>query len=276
MHDTRKHDPSAASAAKSADKSRAEPALPLAGSAFASPLAFPPVAESSAKKNYKLTAVVLLGGALVSAGVVGMALLVRTQTVAVTGRARTEPAVLRAETPSEASIRLAPPRANNPPSAALATTRGAGGPSAAATKMGFAAATGALPSQPAAGSAVVQPTVQAIPVASAKPDSGNRAREDRKRRASPPQPALPEELTRDQVIAGMRKITPAVNACFGDARGKVTASFSVIGKTGRIVGARVTGGKAKKINSCIARNLYRARFPKFAKARIKISYPFAR
>jgi hypothetical protein len=73
----------------------------------------------------------------------------------------------------------------------------------------------------------------------------------------------------------MRKITPAVNACFGSTHGTAKASFAVVGKTGRVIGARVTG-KTGKVGSCIARSVRRARFPKFAKPRIEISYPFAR
>jgi hypothetical protein len=73
----------------------------------------------------------------------------------------------------------------------------------------------------------------------------------------------------------MKKVTPAVHACFGSTRGKAMVKFSVVGETGRIVGASVTG-KTGKVGSCIARSVRRARFPKFAKSRVEISYPFVR
>ena len=84
-----------------------------------------------------------------------------------------------------------------------------------------------------------------------------------------------ETLTRAEVIAAMRKITPAVDACFGTMHGKANVTVAVVGKTGRAAGVRVTG-KTGKVGSCIAHSVRRARFPKFAKARVEISYPFAR
>jgi hypothetical protein len=118
--------------------------------------------------------------------------------------------------------------------------------------------------------------LQPVRAASSKRESAQRkARADRTRPEPSLAPALPNKPTRAQVIAAMRRVTPAVNKCFGGTRGKAIVTFSVIGNTGRVVGARVTG-KAGKVGSCIARSVRLARFPKFAKPRLEISYPFAR
>lgn len=249
MRDTRKDEPSAtqSGATKGA---RAEPTLPLGGGAFASPLAWAPSAEKRSRRHYWITAVGLGSVAVVSAGIVAVALLVGDQRAGAPSRARME---LRAEPPSEARMSSAHSR----------IAKRATAPRAPVAK---ARAT-------VTGSAAVQPTVQALPVTTVKREPAHRkARADRTDRASAP--ALPSELSRKQVVAAMRKITPAVNECFGDTHGKAMATFSVVGKTGRVVGARVTG-QTGKVGSCIARAVRRARFPKFAGPRLKVSYPFA-
>lgn len=271
MHDPQRSDTSdePTAASRSADKSR-EPSLPLGGGAFASPLAWPSAPESASRKRYRLIAIALVSAALLATGIVGVALLVSSQRLAAPGHARTEsPAVLRAEVPSEVRVERVPSRNARRASARLTPI-----PSAPAARASRATALLSAPS--ATGSASAQPTLQAVQVASSKRKVGHRtARADRAPRVSPPAPALPEALTRAQVIAAMGKITPAVDACFGSTHGKANVTFSVVGKTGRVVGARVTG-KTGKVGSCIARSVRRARFPKFAKPRIEISYPFAR
>jgi hypothetical protein len=251
MPASRKDEPSSTPSGAAKD-ARAEPRLPLGGGAFASPLAWAPNTERRSSERYWITAIALGSVALFSAGIVVVAWLVHDQRAGAASRARVE---LRAEPPSEARI--------------------SSGSSRIAKRVITARAP--IAKEPAAvtGSATVQPTVQALPVASAKREPAHRgARADRTARASPPAPALPSELSREQVMAAMLKITPAVNECFGRTHGKVTATFSVVGKTGRVVGARVTG-HAGKVGSCIARVVRRARFPKFAGHRLKVTYPFA-
>jgi hypothetical protein len=240
-----------------AEEARGEPTLPLGAGAFASPLAWPPSPEKPATKHYRLTAIALVGVALLSAGAVSIALLLRNQRAAVAVRARSEP-------PSETRTQPRPPpitrraSATRTPTARSTTTP-------AAEK---------APPDSMTGSVSAQPTLLAVRAASSKPEPARR--KTRADRTLPtPSPALPNKPTRAQVIASMRKVTPAVDKCFGSTHGKATVTFSVIGKTGRVVGARVTG-KAGKVGSCIARSVRLARFPKFAKTRLEISYPFAR
>lgn len=270
MHDPRStetsEEPSAAS--RSADESR-QPHLPLGGGAFASPLAWQSSPESATRKNYRLIAITLLSASLLATSIVGVALLVSTQREAPHPARTASPAVLREEPPSEMRAARVPSQVAVPKRASARLTPIPSSPAARAPS------TTALPSA-ATATGSVQPSLQAVPVTSSKRKAGHRPSDaGRAPRVAPPAPTLPEALTRAQVIAAMRKITPAVDACFGNTYGKANVTFSVVGKTGRVVGARVTG-KTGKVGSCIARSVRRARFPKFAKPRIEISYPFAR
>jgi hypothetical protein len=91
-------------------------------------------------------------------------------------------------------------------------------------------------------------------------------------RRSPP---LPQQLDRAQVVAALASVRPAVVACFGATRGTATARITVLGRTGQITTAQISG-QGGAIGSCIAREVRRARFPRFADASLVISYPFAR
>ncbi len=88
--------------------------------------------------------------------------------------------------------------------------------------------------------------------------------------------ALPEAPTRDQVLAAMHGVEPAVQAC---AEGQTleassaTVSITVIGFTGKVSSVRVNG-VGGSVGSCIARAVRGAGFPKFAKANFSINFPF--
>jgi hypothetical protein len=226
--------------------------------------------ESSAKKHYQLAAIAMVGAALLAVGIVALALLVRGQRDAAVARANEPPMRVRAEAPSELQTPLAASRGTK---SASSTARSAPvAPPASAPSV--ASPTTPVPAT-ATGAVTAQPTVHPLPVAPSRAEPiARKARTDRKRSAEPPAPALPEALTRAQVIVAMRKVTPAVHACFPSKQGKAKVTFAVVGKTGRVVDARVTG-KTGKVGSCIARSVRRARFPKFAKPRLEISYPFA-
>jgi hypothetical protein len=75
------------------------------------------------------------------------------------------------------------------------------------------------------------------------------------------------------VIAAMQRVTPTVRACFGQRHGKATVLMTVIGKTGRVTTARVTGQRGA-VGSCIARAVRRTRLPAFGQRKLQISYPF--
>ncbi|MFI5308853.1 MAG: hypothetical protein ACHQ53_15960 [Polyangiales bacterium] len=87
--------------------------------------------------------------------------------------------------------------------------------------------------------------------------------------------SLAAQPDRTQVVAALASVQPAVLACFGATRGVATASITVMGSTGRVTTARISG-QSGAIGSCIAREVRRARFPRFADSSLVISYPFAR
>ena len=93
------------------------------------------------------------------------------------------------------------------------------------------------------------------------------------RRAGKAPAVLPPKPSRAQVIAAMRRVTPAVDACFGKSHGKVRVAITVLGATGRITTAKVTG-RSGRVGSCIARAVRQARLPKFAQRKLEVSYPF--
>jgi hypothetical protein len=86
---------------------------------------------------------------------------------------------------------------------------------------------------------------------------------------------LPTQPDRAQVIAAMSSIQPAVRECFGDVRGAVTANIKVLGRTGRVATAQVTG-QPGRIGSCVARAVRQAHFPQFTAESLTISYPLGR
>jgi hypothetical protein len=97
----------------------------------------------------------------------------------------------------------------------------------------------------------------------------------RAERAVPAGPVLPLQPSRSQVIAAMQRVAPAVSVCFGRRYGSAKVLVTVLGETGRVTTARVTGQRGK-IGSCIARAVRRARLPKFQQRKLEISYPFVR
>jgi hypothetical protein len=86
---------------------------------------------------------------------------------------------------------------------------------------------------------------------------------------------LPVRPTRAQVIAAMRRVTPAVYDCFENGLGFVRTELSVTGKTGRVTQVHVAGGTGRE-HACIARVLRGARLPKFNQEKLEIAYPFRR
>ena len=273
MDQTPKHGPLARydDASARSESSRALPTLPLGGEAFASPLVSQ--ANEGEKTHHTRWGVMMLAtAALVSSGAICVALMVRTQRpvrsarTATAIRAGAARAVASFATNAGVAARRAPAAGVALPALRPATDTAAS-----------AARSGAVAQKPAASASAPTAVTRAAPAPAQapKPTPVRRARRAARARPAAPTPTLPSQLTREQVIAAMRKVTPAARACFGASHGAATVKFSVVGKTGRVVGARVTG-QTGKIGSCIARSVRRARFPKFEKRRLEVSYPFAR
>lgn len=82
------------------------------------------------------------------------------------------------------------------------------------------------------------------------------------------------QLSRAQVIAGMAKIQPEVGACFRGTSGGAMADVTILGRTGRVTTAQVSG-QTGAVGSCIARAVRKATFPTFKAETLTIRYPFA-
>jgi len=101
------------------------------------------------------------------------------------------------------------------------------------------------------------------------------ARGSRERRTKPvANVRLAEVPERGAVIAAMKRITPAVERCFGDSHGVAKVTFFVRGQTGKVTTARVTGMTGKP-GSCIATVMRGVSLPPFQRAQLEISYPFS-
>lgn len=88
--------------------------------------------------------------------------------------------------------------------------------------------------------------------------------------------ALPESPSRDQVLSAMRALESDVLGCAKGAtlvEPSAKVSITVIGATGRVSSARVTGIQGP-VGSCIARVVRGANFAKFSKPQFAFEFPF--
>jgi len=93
--------------------------------------------------------------------------------------------------------------------------------------------------------------------------------------SAPTSSGLSDTLSRSQVQAGMRAVKPAVERCGKGTPGTAMVTVSIAGATGRVTNATVGGQFAgTSVGSCVARAVRRARFPKFKRSKLTISYPF--
>ena len=87
--------------------------------------------------------------------------------------------------------------------------------------------------------------------------------------------SLPQTPGRDDVIAAMNRVQPAVAACGGGQHGTATVAIVVAGTTGRVTNATVSGQfSGTPVGSCIARAVRGATFPRFQRASFTVNYPF--
>jgi predicted Zn finger-like uncharacterized protein len=85
---------------------------------------------------------------------------------------------------------------------------------------------------------------------------------------------MPPSPSRDEVLAAMRGVEPAVRACAtGSEKGMAEVQITVSGTTGRVTNATVTGITGE-VGSCIARAARNAKFPKFSKPNFQVKYPY--
>ena len=72
----------------------------------------------------------------------------------------------------------------------------------------------------------------------------------------------------------MARVQPAVKACFGSKHGVATADIKILGSTGRVTSAQVSG-QSGTLGSCVARAVRGAKFPRFTDESLSIRYPMS-
>jgi hypothetical protein len=121
------------------------------------------------------------------------------------------------------------------------------------------------------------PVIVTPPIKStAEPRSGvmARVRAPTKIRLKRDRSNLPVAPERGDVFRVMRSIRGAVQQCYdtGMVPGEVTLTLTVSGRTGRVRQAEVS--ETSSTATCIQRLARRLRFPRFAKEKITIEYPY--
>ncbi|MDB4977730.1 MAG: glycine-rich protein [Myxococcaceae bacterium] len=93
--------------------------------------------------------------------------------------------------------------------------------------------------------------------------------------AAAPSENLPATPSREDVISAMKGIAPDVTACGKGESGVAMVKVGVAGPTGKVSGADVSGQFAgSPVGSCIAKEVRKAKFPKFTQPTFSFSYPF--
>jgi hypothetical protein len=123
-----------------------------------------------------------------------------------------------------------------------------------------------------AGSTASDDAAAGAPAAAA--DASNTDEGSRSRRAPRRSEPLIEKPSRAQVLAAMASVQPAVRSCFAGSHGTVTADMTILGRTGRVGSAQISG-QTGPVGSCIARAVRRAEFPKFTAESVSIRYPMS-
>jgi hypothetical protein len=126
-----------------------------------------------------------------------------------------------------------------------------------------------------------EPAAPAPAPAPAKQSSGDSSIDDllsgalggkAKPKAAAPAPSesLAPTPTRDEVMAAMKAVTPKVTACGDGSGGVAKAKVTVAGATGRVTSVEVDGPS----QSCVTKEVSKAKFPKFANSSFNFTYPF--
>lgn len=86
---------------------------------------------------------------------------------------------------------------------------------------------------------------------------------------------LPATPSRDDVLGAMKGISSAVQACGGGQSGVAMAKVGVTGSSGKVSSVDVSGQFAgSPVGSCVAKEVRKAKFPKFSQSTFSFSYPF--
>lgn len=230
--------------------------LPLGSDAFMPPLA--PVSEPPEPSKQRWVVVGVAGlGVVVFGTVMALTLLVRREPepIAPEPRAAATPATTPAATPAATEVR---------PGATIA---------AAALPVAGPALEAPPPAAPPAPVHAAAPASK--PSATERDDDGEHDRgRTRSRRSSRGKEPQLDKPTRAQVLAAMSRVQRQVKACMPGGRGSITADVKVLGKTGRVTTAQISGQKGE-VGSCVARAVRKAKFPKFSTESISIRYPMA-
>jgi hypothetical protein len=235
--------------------------LPLGSDAYMAPLA--PAREPRSVELRKIALWCVLGTA--TGGAAGA--LVLTFVLGPSPAASAADRVERTATVATASTR-APDEPDVEPASIVAAPESASKAASAAPPAPDATAQ----AQPGTGSAASDHAAAESPAAAAgasDTDDGSRSRQS-PRRGEP----LVEKPSRAQVLATMARVQPAVRSCFEGGHGTVTADMTIVGRTGRVGSAQISG-QIGPVGSCIARAVRRAQFPKFTAESISIRYPMS-
>jgi predicted Zn finger-like uncharacterized protein len=132
-----------------------------------------------------------------------------------------------------------------------------------------------------------EPTPAAEPAPAPRKSSGDQSIDDllsgalgkpSKPAAAAPKPAgadLPPTPSRDDVLSALKAVAPRVSACGGGQSGLATAKISVAGATGKVTSVDVSGQFAgTPVASCVAKEVGKAKFPRFATPTFAVTFPF--
>ncbi|HJL05127.1 MAG TPA: tetratricopeptide repeat protein [Polyangiaceae bacterium LLY-WYZ-15_(1-7)] len=90
----------------------------------------------------------------------------------------------------------------------------------------------------------------------------------------PPPPPLPEVPPRDAIIATMRPLEAGVAGCSPTFSGRVVFHLIITGETGEVTGVSSEGVEDPNEAACMESVVQSARFPRFTREELTISYPF--
>ena len=90
----------------------------------------------------------------------------------------------------------------------------------------------------------------------------------------PPAPPLPESPPRSAILATMQPLQGAVQGCAPSFTGQVSFQITIRGETGEVTEVSSQGASNENDAACMESVLQSARFPRFTRSELSISYPF--